>query len=322
MIKISLVNSTSSSIRFQSINIKLYDCRIILTVCAIIAVIAFITIYFWLPETAGKNFVGVNSSVLRSIEKKNVKSYPSVGFTALPSGGKEDLFCIVGDEDDYDEDCFEVEGRMEEGNGGQTDLKSKSTSMDSTIINGHSSDNQTSQAHLKVSSYAMLSIVEEGEEEGDLGGAARKMNAEVIKKPQNFNEMLTSKSIRSMGVLYSCLCFSVMFVDESFPLWAVTSIQKRGLSWNSGQVGAVLASVGKRALHCMLLHDVQYRHITDISKHAIKLLDCTRPLRRTLFISPQVDAIMDTFCCFYRIIHSNESLRELKRPYMLVLHLY
>lgn len=241
------------------------DCRIILTVCAMIAVIAFITIYFWLPETAGKNFVVVKSSVLRSIEKKNVKSYPSVGFTALPSSGKEDLFCIVGDDDYDNEDCFEVEGRMEEGNGDK--LMSKSASMDSTIINEQSSDNQTSQAqaHSKVSSYAMLSIVEEkeGEEEGDLEGAAKKKNAEVVtKKPQNFNEMLTSKSIRSMGVLYSCLCFSVMFVDESFPLWAVTSIQKKGLSWNSGQVGAVLASVGKRSLHCMVSHDVQYRHVT------------------------------------------------------------
>lgn len=242
------------------------DCHIILTVCAIIAVIAFITIYFWLPETAGKNFVVVKSSVLRNIEKKNVKTYPSVGFTALPSSGKEDLFCIIGDEDDeIDDDCFEVEGRMEEGNGDKTDLKSKSEkiSMDSgTIIYEHSSDDQTSQAHSKVSSYAMLSIVEEGEGEGDLDGAAKKMNAEVIKKPQNFNEMLTSKSIRSMGVLYSCLCFSVMFVDESFPLWAVTSIQKRGLSWNSGQVGAVLASVGKRSLHCMVSHHLQNRHIT------------------------------------------------------------
>ena len=219
--------------------------------CAIIAVIAFITIYFWLPETAGKNFVGVNISTSRSIEKKNVKSYPSVGFTALPSAGKEDLFCIVGDEDDdedididNDEDCFEVEGRMEEGHGGKRD--SKSSSMGGTIINGHSSEIQTNQAHSKVSSYAMLSIVEEGE--GELEGTAKK--AEVVKKkPQNFNEMLTSKSIRSMGVLYSCTCFSVMFIDESFPLWAVTSIQKRGLSWNSGQVGAVLASVGKRSLY-------------------------------------------------------------------------
>ena len=219
---------------------------IIFTVCAIIAVIAFITIYFWLPETAGKNFVGVNSTTSKSIEKKNVKSYPSVGFTALPSAGKGDLFCIVGDEDEDDnddEDCFEVEGRMEEGHGGKTD--SKSALVDSSIINGHSSENQTNQAHSKVSSYAMLSIVEEVE--GELEEVAK--NAEVIKKkPQNFNEMLTSKSIRSMGVLYSCTCFSVMFVDESFPLWAVTSIQKRGLSWNSCQVGAVLASVGKQSL--------------------------------------------------------------------------
>ena len=36
-----------------------------------------------------------------------------------------------------------------------------------------------------------------------------------------------------------------MFVDESFPLWAVTSVQKGGLGWSSSQVGSALASVGK-----------------------------------------------------------------------------
>lgn len=196
--------------------------------CAIIAVIAFIGIYFWLPETAGRNFDNVKSSALRNVEKKNVKSYPSVGFTALPNIGKEDLFCIVGDEDD-DEDCFEVEGELERGD----------TVKDSTIINVNASEIITGQSNPKVSKYAVLSTVDEGDFEGV------STQKELSKKPQNFNEMVASKSIRSMGVLYTSLCFSVMFVDEAFPLWAVTSIQKHGLSWDSGQVGAVLATVGE-----------------------------------------------------------------------------
>ena len=213
----------------------------ILTVCAILAVVAFICIYFWLPETAGRNFVGVNSSSQRNAEKKSVKSYPNVGFTALPNIGKEDSFCIVGDEDDEDDDegCFEAEGRMEGGAAEKAD--SKSASMNGTIINENISESQICQTKSKVSNHAMLPVVD------DFDGVNK--SKEAIKKPQTFNELLASNSIRSMGVLYTSLCFSVMFVDESFPLWAVTSIQKRGLSWNSGQVGAVLASVGKIVMY-------------------------------------------------------------------------
>lgn len=196
--------------------------------CAIIAVIAFIGIYFWLPETAGRNFDKLKLSGLKNVEKKSGQSYPSVGFTALPNIGKEDLFCIVGDEDD-DEDCFEVEGKLERGY----------TVKDSTIINVKASKIESSQSNAKVSKYAVLSTVDEG----DFDEVTTQK--ELSKKPQNFNEMVANKSIRSMGVLYTSLCFSVMFVDEAFPLWAVTSIQKHGLSWNSGQVGAVLATVGK-----------------------------------------------------------------------------
>jgi hypothetical protein len=198
-------------------------------VCAVIAVTAFIGIYFWLPETAGRNFDKFKLSSSKNIEKKNGKSYPSVGFTALPNIGKDDLFCIVGDEDDDDEDCFQVEGKLERGD----EVK------DSTIINVNASEIKSSQSNAKVSKYAVLPTVDEGDFEEVT------TQKDLSKKPQNFNEMVASKSIRSMGVLYTSLCFSVMFVDEAFPLWAVTSIQKHGLSWNSGQVGAVLASVGK-----------------------------------------------------------------------------
>jgi len=35
-----------------------------------------------------------------------------------------------------------------------------------------------------------------------------------------------------------------MFVDESFPLWAVSSVEKGGLAWSSARVGAALAAMG------------------------------------------------------------------------------
>ena len=35
-----------------------------------------------------------------------------------------------------------------------------------------------------------------------------------------------------------------MFVDETFPLWAVSSLEKGGLAWSSARVGAALAAMG------------------------------------------------------------------------------
>jgi hypothetical protein len=35
-----------------------------------------------------------------------------------------------------------------------------------------------------------------------------------------------------------------MFIDESFPLWCVTSLDNGGLSWDTKEVGLILASVG------------------------------------------------------------------------------
>ena len=53
--------------------------------------------------------------------------------------------------------------------------------------------------------------------------------------------MLTSSAlIRAPPPLYD----QVMFVDESFPLWAVSSVEKGGLAWSSARVGAALAAMG------------------------------------------------------------------------------
>jgi hypothetical protein len=68
---------------------------------------------------------------------------------------------------------------------------------------------------------------------------------EEERKPHNFNEMIANSKIQFLTVFYSFFSFSVMFIDECFPLWAVTSIQKGGLSWNTGQVGSALVGVGK-----------------------------------------------------------------------------
>jgi hypothetical protein len=46
-------------------------------------------------------------------------------------------------------------------------------------------------------------------------------NSPVNNKPQSLSELLRNKDIRFLSLLYTFFCFSVMFVDEVFPLWAV-----------------------------------------------------------------------------------------------------
>lgn len=43
----------------------------------------------------------------------------------------------------------------------------------------------------------------------------------VNNKPQSLSELLQNTDIRFLSLLYTFFCFSVMFVDEVFPLWAV-----------------------------------------------------------------------------------------------------
>jgi hypothetical protein len=49
-------------------------------------------------------------------------------------------------------------------------------------------------------------------------------NSPVNNKPQSLSELLRNKDIRFLSLLYTFFCFSVMFVDEVFPLWAVRCV--------------------------------------------------------------------------------------------------
>jgi MFS family permease len=62
--------------------------------------------------------------------------------------------------------------------------------------------------------------------------------------PTTLRELLSDTNIRSLFILYASYCFACMFSDESFPLYAVTSIQNGGLAWKAAEVGETLAAVG------------------------------------------------------------------------------
>ena len=64
------------------------------------------------------------------------------------------------------------------------------------------------------------------------------------KKPDTLAKILASRNIQIVFAVYLLYCFLIMFVDETFPLWCVTSINNGGLSWTSAEVGETLAMIG------------------------------------------------------------------------------
>ena len=63
-------------------------------------------------------------------------------------------------------------------------------------------------------------------------------------RPTTVGEMLCDPQLCLLSGVYTCYCFAVMFVDETFPLWAVSSVAKGGLGWSSARVGSALACMG------------------------------------------------------------------------------
>ena len=56
--------------------------------------------------------------------------------------------------------------------------------------------------------------------------------------------MISDPFILALVFEWMCLCMVTLIVDETFPLWCVTSYSSGGLSWNSAEVGAIMAASG------------------------------------------------------------------------------
>lgn len=65
-----------------------------------------------------------------------------------------------------------------------------------------------------------------------------------IVKPSSLYQIISNKEIQFLLVIYLCFCFMVTFVDESVPLWCVTSRERGGLKSTSSQVGELLGFIG------------------------------------------------------------------------------
>lgn len=63
-------------------------------------------------------------------------------------------------------------------------------------------------------------------------------------KPSTFNDIIHDSSLQFLFIAYAIFCFMITFVDETVPLWAVSSTDSGGIAFSSADVGALLALVG------------------------------------------------------------------------------
>ena len=276
----------------------LSDLFLLLLVCSLIAVIGFILLYMWLPETSGGHISSTTNSTDKSATKKirggNVP-YPAVKFSVLTSVDPTETLSIQGgnkEEKRTGEDIMNVriEGSKRQCKGTKkgekqpnmddedctTDVELGSNSRDESsddmfsLFTTNTNISSPIRTYSKFSKYSHLKsfdcdvdttigiviedsgskmeITNQGEEGSSIVKVLTRKGSKRIKKsvkPQSLSEMIKNKQIRFLSILYTCFCFVIMFVDESFPLWAVTSVQQGGLSWSSGQVGSALACVGE-----------------------------------------------------------------------------
>jgi hypothetical protein len=230
-------------------------------------VIAFIAIFFGVPETAGKNFnMEKKGKMVKNLKVKTFgkrsgeSSFPTVGFTALSKDDSKGSFCIL-DEDDGDMDDRDIElGMMK-----KVDNNNENEDQNEDEKNGKVIKKNINQDNKNISETPCIL-------EKSITNNINDSSCIIIveERPRNFNEMITNSKIQFLAVFYSFFSFSVMFVDECFPLWAVTSIQKGGLSWNTGQVGSALVGVGKsiyliKLLICLYLFKFSFVSLTLFS---------------------------------------------------------
>ena len=270
--------------------------------CSLIAVIGFILLYMWLPETSGNHTSAVPNLTDKSDWRNTKKTgganiaYPDLKFSVLTGCDSIDTLPLQDEEkkgNRVGEDIGNVrviEKRKGQRNGKKngdklpnmddedcaTDVELGSTSRDEigedmyslfttntnisspvrssgkftkyNPIKSFDSDVDESSGIIIEDGGSKLVITNEGEEEPGIEkmlGEKRNRKMKKSVKPQSLSEMIKNTQIRFLSILYTCFCFVIMFVDESFPLWAVTSVQKGGLSWSSGQVGSALACVGE-----------------------------------------------------------------------------
>ena len=255
--------------------------------CAMLAVIGFVCLYVWLPETAGKAYRASRDADMLEAARKGEVEIPQIPAAVCVHGGEQTaidagflvenqpgVFVIEAADGDDEED--------EEGEGVGAECKH----CDNTLFAGdeHASLSAPScSADLSTDEQVAVDSSASGAAgKGWLAGVRRLLRIETEfaqlpsdsshgevpvplvflspppatatllvtaavegrRRPTTVWEMLRDPQLVLLSSVYTCYCFAVMFVDETFPLWAVSSVAKGGLSWSSARVGSALACMG------------------------------------------------------------------------------
>jgi MFS family permease len=134
------------------------------------------------------------------------------------------------------------------------------SSQYSPLNTNEDSDEETTTATSSSSSTGHFTITNDDDEENDLitidcsTHSAQDTSKDTTVKqttttaptssPSSFYEILTDPNLSFLITIYGVTSFVVMFIEESFPLWAVSQLRHGGFDWSSKEVGETLAMVG------------------------------------------------------------------------------
>jgi len=209
-------------------------------VCGGIAFVAIITVFLFLPETGGG------------------------GKTIFPSIASKEEEAISSSV--HHHQGVEMQQVVAAGEYGWTIEKWRKSLVTYNPVPIQQEQEEEEQARAapvvaKATTMEASSRSEMDEEVGTNDGLAKLAVQQRPPQPSSTLELLQNKDTLFILGLYTVWCFIVTCIDESVPLWAVTSISQNGLFWTSGQVGALLATVGVMLIIFQL---IVYEHLMKL----------------------------------------------------------
>ena len=246
--------------------------------CSLLAAVAFVCLYVWLPETAGQAYRlrvaaetagdvgaaedGTTSNDDRRQDREGrrqqqrqwwygqgsrftkvstesesehgigLQLQESITSTTMTMTTTSSSSSNIDDDDDDDNHRNNDDG---EGNVGDDCASSLPSPAVSDIEDGNNNDpnndnddnkvklDSSEKAEQKPSSIATIST-KSGSSDGDDAGSSDKSVARA--RPATLLAMLLDPQLSLLSMVYTGFCFAVMFIDEAFPLWAVSSLDK------------------------------------------------------------------------------------------------
>lgn len=200
-------------------------------VCTFFAAVAALGVLFFVPET------------LKPKDTRVVEKMPYLTVTQMDQLDDKSLHNTIEMVSTHGNEIIEEqELEAEEGSSSLSPDKDNNTTDDGDELTeikfGKDIENQLHSNTKRIQKF--IPIITKGNDE-----EKEKPKYKCRKAlPSTLSEILSDKHVQNVFIIYMSYCGICMFFDESFPLYAVTSIANGGLAWESIEVGETLASVG------------------------------------------------------------------------------